>query len=188
MNHQKFVKALIAAAFIALPSAALAQQAPPPGAYSYPHERDFNWQQQHPREWQAERDRVDHERIEADRIARLNWDRDHRGVPYPYTNGYYNNGAYYGNGAYNGGGNYYGNGGYNQAGRRGEITGVVSSFSPFNLYLDRGTHVELHQGTVINPTGLNLNPGERVTVYGNWNGDGSFNADTINLDGNTRRF
>lgn len=183
MNHQQIVRALIAAAFIALPTAALAQQAPPP--YSSPHERDRAWQQQHPQEWQAERDRTERERA-RDTQARADWDRDHRGVPYPNNGGYYNNGAYnggyYNNGAYNGGYN----GGYNQAGRSGQISGVVSSFSPYNLYLDRGTHVELHNGTVINPTGLNLSPGERVTVYGYWNGDGTFRADTINLDGNRR--
>jgi Domain of unknown function (DUF5666) len=71
--------------------------------------------------------------------------------------------------------------------RDGQIGGVVSSFSPFNLYLDRGTHVELHQGTVINPTGITLQPGMRVQVYGYWNRDGSFAANEIDVNGRGRR-
>ncbi len=69
-------------------------------------------------------------------------------------------------------------GGY---GQNGALNGVVNSFSPFNLYLQNGTHVELHQGTVINPTGTTLQPGMRVNVYGHWNNDGTYSADTINV-------
>jgi hypothetical protein len=72
--------------------------------------------------------------------------------------------------------------------RDGQIGGVVDSFSPFNLYLDRGTHVELHQGTVINPTGITLQPGMRVQVYGFWNRDGSFAANEIDVNGRGRRW
>ena len=101
-----------------------------------------------------------------------------------YNNGGYNNGGYnnggYNNGGYNNGG--YNNGGYNNGGNRsGNLSGVVSSFSPYNLYLSNGTHVELHNGTVINPTGTNLTPGRRVRVLGNWNGDGTFNANEIDV-------
>lgn len=83
----------------------------------------------------------------------------------------------------------YGDRGYGDRGgnRSGQIGGVVSSFSPFNLYLDRGTHVELHQGTVINPTGTTLRPGMRVQVYGFWNRDGSFAANEIDVGGRGRR-
>jgi Domain of unknown function (DUF5666) len=105
-----------------------------------------------------------------------------------WNNGGYNNGGYYNNGAYNNGG-YYGNGGYNNGryGNRGnQLTGSVSSFSPYNLYLSNGTHVELHNGTVINPTGTNLTAGQRVRVIGNWNGDGTFNANEIDVVGNGR--
>ena len=85
-----------------------------------------------------------------------------------YGNGYGNNG--YGN-------NRYGNGGNN-------LTGTVSSFSPYNLYLNNGLHVVLHNGTVINPTGANLAPGMRVRVIGNRNGDGTFNANEVDVVGN----
>jgi hypothetical protein len=103
-----------------------------------------------------------------------------------YNNGGYNNGGYnnggYNNGGYNNGG--YNNGGYNNGNRGGELSGSVRSFSPYNLYLSNGTHVVLHNGTVINPTGNNLAAGERVRVIGNWNQDGTFNANEIDVTGN----
>jgi hypothetical protein len=103
-----------------------------------------------------------------------------------YNNGGYNNGGYnnggYNNGGYNNGG--YNNGGYNNGNRSGQLSGTVSSFSPYNLYLSNGTHVVLHNGTVINPTGNNLAAGERVRVIGNWNQDGSFNANEVDVTGN----
>ena len=61
------------------------------------------------------------------------------------------------------------------------LSGTVSSFQPFNLYLNNGTHVELHQGTVITPTGATPQPGQRVRVAGHWNNDGTFSADSIGL-------
>jgi hypothetical protein len=178
MNKRYLVHALIAATLIGLPAAALAQSVPPtPG----PHDR--TWQQR-PSEQVQQDDRIARERA----AAQVQWERAHPGIAWDnrfYTNGYYNNGYYvsgYYNSPYNG---YYNNGYYNNtpyygAGRSGEISGIVSAFSPFNLYLDRGTHVELHQGTIINPTGIGLQPGMRVTVYGNWNSDGSFYANEIN--------
>jgi hypothetical protein len=45
-------------------------------------------------------------------------------------------------------------------------------------YLD---NVLLHQGTVINPTGIPLRNGMRVTVYG-YNAGPSFNANEIDVD------
>ncbi|MFN2461383.1 MAG: hypothetical protein ABR591_11945 [Candidatus Velthaea sp.] len=78
----------------------------------------------------------------------------------------------YGNGAS-------GYGGYSARQRSARVSGIVSSFSPYNLYLQRGTHVELHRGTVINPTGIALRPGMRVSIIGNWNADGTFNANEI---------
>jgi hypothetical protein len=81
----------------------------------------------------------------------------------------------------------YGNrGGYGD--RQGQIGGIVSDFAPFNLYLDRGTHVALHQGTVINPTGITLRRGMRVQVYGYWRRDGSFEANEIDVAGRDRRW
>jgi hypothetical protein len=100
-----------------------------------------------------------------------------RGNPHGNNNGYGNNG--YGNNGY--GNNGYGNNGYN---RGGALSGVVSSFSPYNLYLSNGTHVELHNGTVINPTGANLTNSQRVRISGNWNADGTFNANQIDVAGN----
>ena len=100
-----------------------------------------------------------------------------------YNNGGYNNGGYnngtYNNGTYNNGGN--GNWNY---GRGNQLSGTVSSFSPYNLYLSNGRHVELHNGTVINPTGTNLSPGMRVRIVGAQNSDGTFNANEIDVVGN----
>jgi hypothetical protein len=92
------------------------------------------------------------------------------------NNNGYNNG--YGNGYNNGYGN--GRGGYGG----GELNATVSSFSPYNLYLTNGMHVELHNGTIINPTGTTLRSGMRVRVMGNRNGDGTFNANEIDVVGN----
>jgi hypothetical protein len=114
-----------------------------------------------------------------DRNRRDNDDRN-RNNNGQYNNGQYNNGGY-NNGGYNNGG--YNNGGYNN-GRSGQLSGQVSSFSPYNLYLSNGTHVMLHNGTVINPTGTNLGSGQRVRVIGNWNQDGTFNANEVDVVGN----
>ncbi len=91
-----------------------------------------------------------------------------------------NNGDCYNNGGYNNGG--YNNGGYGNRG--GQLSGNVRAFSPYNLYLSNGTHVVLHNGTVINPTGTNLGSGQRVRVIGNWNQDGTFSANEIDVVGN----
>lgn len=100
------------------------------------------------------------------------WNNPHN--PHSYNNGGYNNGGYGRNGNYGGG-----YGGYGNNGNR--IGGQVSSFSPYNLYLSNGTHVELHDGTVINPTGATPQPGQSVTVIGHWNADRTFAADEIDL-------
>jgi hypothetical protein len=117
--------------------------------------------------------RGDHRDRDRDR------DRDNNNNNGGYNNGGYNNGGY-NNGGYNNGG--YNNGGYGNRG--GQLSGSVRSFSPYNLYLSNGTHVVLHNGTVINPTGTNLAAGERVRVIGNWNQDGTFNANEIDVTGN----
>ena len=115
---------------------------------------------------------------------RDNRDDGNNGNHYGWNNGRgnphgNNNGYGYGNNGYGYGNN--GNNGYN---RGGALSGTVSSFSPYNLYLSNGTHVELHNGTVINPTGTNLSSGQRVRISGNWNGDGTFNANQIDVVGN----
>jgi hypothetical protein len=114
-------------------------------------------------------------------------DRNNRNNNGGYNNGGYNNGGYnnggYNNGGYNNGG--YNNGGYNNGsnGRGNQLSGSVRSFSPYNLYLSNGTHVMLHNGTVISPTGSNLTAGQRVRVIGSWNQDGTFNANEIDVTG-----
>jgi hypothetical protein len=138
-------------------------------------------------------DRDDH----GNRGQHRGWDQG-RGNPHNtnggynnggYNNGGYNNGGYnnggYNNGGYNNGG--YNNGGYNNGGygnRSGQLNGSVRSFSPYNLYLSNGTHVVLHNGTVISPTGSNLTAGQRVRVIGTWNQDGTFNANEIDVTTN----
>jgi hypothetical protein len=67
--------------------------------------------------------------------------------------------------------------------RQGQIGGVVAAFSPYNLDLERGTHVALHKGTIINPTGINLRPGMRVQISGYWRRDGAFEANEIDVRG-----
>lgn len=131
------------------------------------------------------RDDNDAQRRERERQReREQWQRDHANNG-NYNNGGYNNGRYGNNGNYGGygNGNYggYNNGGYNSNG--GQLTGTVSSFSPYNLYLNNGLHVELHNGTVINPTGTNLTPGQRVRVIGYRNGDGTYTANEIDVVG-----
>ncbi|MEO7040320.1 MAG: hypothetical protein ABI186_09855 [Candidatus Elarobacter sp.] len=87
-----------------------------------------------------------------------------------------------GRGGWNGRGN-------GQAGNQAnQLNGSVSSFSPYNLYLNNGTHVELHNGTIISPTGANLARGQRVVVRGNWNGDGSYNANEIDVINNNNGY
>ena len=125
----------------------------------------------------------DDRRDRDDRNRRDNDDRNNRNNG-GYNNGGYNNGGY-NNGGYNNGG--YNNGGYNNGnygGRSGQLNGSVRSFSPYNLYLSNGTHVVLHNGTVISPTGSNLTAGQRVRVIGTWNQDGTFNANEIDVTAN----
>ncbi len=117
------------------------------------------------------------DRNRGDRDDRNRGDRDDRNNRNG-NNGQYNNGGY-NNGGYNNGG--YNNGGYGN--RNGQLSGSVRSFSPYNLYLSNGTHVVLHNGTVINPTGTNLTSGQRVRVIGNWNQDGTFNATEVDVVG-----
>ena len=45
----------------------------------------------------------------------------------------------------------------------------------------KGPHVHLHQGTVINPTGITLQPHMHVEVFGHWNDNGPYHADRIDV-------
>ncbi len=67
--------------------------------------------------------------------------------------------------------------------RQESIRGTVRSFDgQWLMYVRDGRgnldRVRLHQGTIITPTGLTLEPGMHVTVYGH-PGDGVFVADDI---------
>lgn len=59
--------------------------------------------------------------------------------------------------------------------------GRVIESQPWNLQLDRGPHVYLHQGTVIRPTGITLRYGMYVRVIGHRTADDSFAADEIDV-------
>jgi hypothetical protein len=63
------------------------------------------------------------------------------------------------------------------------LSGVIDSVDgKFDLTVrdNRGSldRVTLHRGTIINPTGLQLEPGTTVTIIGHANG-GAYDADTI---------
>ncbi len=47
------------------------------------------------------------------------------------------------------------------------------------MQLNRYREIHLHKGTVINPRGWNIQPGQTVDVRGRNNADGSLTADTI---------
>jgi hypothetical protein len=63
--------------------------------------------------------------------------------------------------------------------------GKVTYFKHFDLQLQTAPtvyrQIRLHQGTVINPRGANLQPGTVVDVSGSPQSDGSLSADTINV-------
>lgn len=172
MNLHRTIVTLGAAALLVAPAtAAFAQQGPPPWAQG----NNNGQYQRHDRDNDGDRDdrgRGNREHEHHDRGRHNGWNNPHNPHNGQYNNGQYNNGRYGGNN----------NGQYGQYGRNGNrLSGTVSSFSPFNLYLQNGTHVELHQGTVINPTGATPQPGQRAQIIGHWNADGTFAADQINL-------
>jgi hypothetical protein len=47
------------------------------------------------------------------------------------------------------------------------------------MQLNRYREIHLHKGTVINPRGWTIQPGQTVDVRGRANSDGSLNADMI---------
>jgi hypothetical protein len=66
---------------------------------------------------------------------------------------------------------------------RFDVNGRVVEFHRFSMTLraeGRDIPVDLHQGTIIRPTGLSLQPGMFVSVNGYWN-DGQFHANRIVL-------
>jgi hypothetical protein len=129
------------------------------------------------------RDRNDEERGDnRDNGRHHGWNNNSNNNNNNNNNGNWNNNGNR-NGGYNGGYNNGYNGGTNNGYNNNQLSGTVSSFSPYNLYLNNGVHVVLHNGTVINPTGTNLTGGQRVRVYGTRNGDGTFSADRIDVIG-----
>jgi hypothetical protein len=81
----------------------------------------------------------------------------------------YNNGGYHG-------GNH---GGYRDGGA--QTSGTISEVRGGMLRLQDGRPVFLHRGTVINPTGVSLQPGMRISVSGSRGGNGAINADVIEV-------
>ncbi len=69
----------------------------------------------------------------------------------------------------------------NAQGYEHRFFGRVVSFQPYNLQLERGPHIFLHNGTVLRPRGLNLQSGMPVMVIGHRDVNGSFQADEIEL-------
>ena len=64
-----------------------------------------------------------------------------------------------------------------------ELRGTVTYFNAFTMDVRSGREVvpvHLHQGTIINPRGLTLQPGMVIRVYGFW-ANGNFQADRIGL-------
>lgn len=64
------------------------------------------------------------------------------------------------------------------------LAGEVAAVDGGSLKLRSGRTVFLKDGTVINPRGQSLQPGQRITAFGSSAGDGNLNAQTISIDGN----
>ena len=66
-----------------------------------------------------------------------------------------------------------------------EAIGTVTYFRGFEMQvrmqLDRYREIHLHRGTVINPRGWTLAPGQTVDVRGRGQSDGSLDADMITV-------
>jgi hypothetical protein len=59
--------------------------------------------------------------------------------------------------------------------------GVVSSHNDYTFTLADGQTVFMHDGTVINPTGTDLQPGMRVTIYGHYDENNNIDADEVDV-------
>ncbi len=100
-----------------------------------------------------------------------------------FAQGYPSQGQGYGNGNYGTQG--YGNrgrGGY--YGARADVSGIVTYYNRFDLRVrigGRDQYVRLHQGTIINPTGISLRPGMRVNVAGMRERNGTLDANRIDV-------
>jgi hypothetical protein len=65
----------------------------------------------------------------------------------------------------------------------GQVTYYRGYEMQLKMQLDRYREIHLHRGTVINPRGYTIKPGDTVDVRGRPNSDGSLNADMIVLKG-----
>lgn len=64
-----------------------------------------------------------------------------------------------------------------------ELRGTVTYFNAFTMTVRANGHevpIHLHQGTIINPRGLTLQPGMYIRIFGFW-ANGNFQADRIGL-------
>jgi len=66
-------------------------------------------------------------------------------------------------------------------GRDRVVVARVAAFWPYHLRLRGGSVVELHRGTIINPTGMTPRWGMLVRIWGHRDEEGSFVADRIDL-------
>lgn len=99
-----------------------------------------------------------------------------------FAQGYPGQGHGYGYGNGNQGYGHRDRGGY--YGARADISGVVTYFNRFDLRVRIGgsdQFVRLHQGTIINPTGISLRPGMRVNVSGMRDRNGTLDANRIDV-------
>lgn len=66
-----------------------------------------------------------------------------------------------------------------------ESIGTVTFYRGYELQvrqqLNRYREIHLHKGTVINPRGWTLQPGQLIDVRGRGNSDGTLNADMITV-------
>jgi len=74
---------------------------------------------------------------------------------------------------------------YQQWKTANQAIGDVTYFKHFEMQVRTGRDtyrdVHLHQGTIINPRGASVQPGERVEVGGDAQPDGSLNANVITI-------
>jgi hypothetical protein len=75
--------------------------------------------------------------------------------------------------------NYPGQGYFHYAGR--QLTGRVVAVNGSSFQLASGRVVFMHQGTVINPVGRPIRPGQRVMVRGRGAGNGNIDANVVNI-------
>jgi hypothetical protein len=69
--------------------------------------------------------------------------------------------------------------------RANETRGEVSYFRRFEMQVRTGRNayrdIHLHQGTIINPRGATIKPGDTVSVEGDPQTDGSLNANAVTI-------